>query len=71
MPQITNINYISYSFIEINWKPAKNTGFHFTTELAYTKLNVNAFTDIAKYKTYPYQTDSITDIFECNCILLL
>ncbi len=50
-------------FLELNWRQAHNTGFHFTTELAYSALNLASYSSNASIKLYPYQIDNITDIF--------
>ena len=56
------LSLVGSNFIILNWTPAKNTGFHFTTKLSYSKLNLDSYKDIAEYKFYPFQTDNISSI---------
>ena len=58
--------FIGDAFVELNWRQAKNTGFHFGTELAYSKLNTSNYARVSKIKLYPYQTENITEIFAGN-----
>jgi len=58
-----NLHIIGDTFIILKWKEAKNSGFHFSTEIHYSQLNTNNYANIQKFKLYPYQIDTITDIF--------